>query len=445
MKKIQKKEILALLLIFVIGFALRYTLFYYASDIENINGLTGSYLADANSIIEGHWFYRFIQNQYVLNTNQPKGFSVLLYLLKITFNNHMFFVLLVFNTLIDSLTAIVIWKICDYAFHNKVVGYISALIYAICPLTVINSVQQLPDAFAPFLLAVLLLFWINPKSTKLHWIFTGLILGMSQYFRGELKYIFYVLIFCELIYHFKLSKLKKWAIIYITSLIVLSPLGIYNYTQIGHYVTAPTSAWGSAYEALGQKKDNPWGIVLSDQWLDEDAYQHGYIGAFNYEANQYYKTKFIEYVKTYPMEYLKTIIDYRLQDAFFPRTYAIFNLNRSYLIENETKQFCNSKFSSSDVSKCILISNKIKQIEASKSRDISTLFFLGVVLFVIVNFKRIKDYLWLPFVWGFFPMSISLLKQIEPRNVAPNLVVASIMLGYVVYYLSSRLKNKFIH
>ena len=66
--------------------------------------------------------------------------------------------------------------------------------------------------------------------------------------------------------------------------------------------------------------------------------------------------------------------------------------------------------------------------------------------FIIINIKKYREYMWIVLVWLFFPVSISLLKQIEPRNVAPNLVAlisaSGFVIDYAIQFIRLKLFNK---
>ena len=329
MKK--KNKIIFFSILMIIGILLRIGLYYFGMDKVNINGLTGGYLHEADTVLNTtHWFYDTIAGMMVLNTNHPKGYSFLIVILKLLFSENWLVAMHWVNAIVDSMTAIMLFLICKHTFKKESIGYIASVIYIFCPLTIINSVQELPDAFAIFLLSLLIYVWIKPqKNNYIKYIYLGVTAGICSYFRAELVFVVYILIFCDLVKNLNIKKvLIEFGIVFISLQILAMPWGLYTYSQTGRYITGSTSAWGSAYEALGQNPNIKEDIVLNDIWLNEHALKHGFYGAFNYEANEYYKKQFINYVLKYPYNYIETIVKYRLEDAFFPRTFAIFNLNR---------------------------------------------------------------------------------------------------------------------
>ena len=443
-KKNKQFIILAILVIF--GIFLRMFLYKYGMEKGNINGLTGGYLSEADSILSSsQWFYDNIAGKMILNTNHPKGYAFLIAFLKILTNDNWLYAMHWLNAIVDSFTAILIFKICHHAFKNDNVGYVAAFIYTICPLTIINSVQELPDAFAPFLLALLIYNWVKP-SEKLFkkYLVIGLCLGLCGYFRAELIYIIFILIIVDLLNNYNLKIFIQKALILIVTLqIMMAPWGLYTYSQTGKYITGSTSAWGSAYEALGQNPNVKWDIELNDIWLNQDALENGYYGAFNYEANDYYKGQCIEYVKTYPGNYIETVVKYRLMNAFFPKTYAIANLDRSLSEMADSYKFCEANFSTSlDKTLCYKTDKFVKLTEGLYARIISIFFVVTMIIFMIMNLKKWKEYSWIVLIWLYFPCAIALLKQIEPRNVAPNLVVLIIACGFVIVKLFEIIINK---
>lgn len=433
--------------IVVIAFLLRFSFFYFLADYDNINALTWDYINDSNTLLAGKNIFMtssLTTGKLVLNTTHPKGYAVLLTLFRLVFPNRYWIGMIALQCLADAAVCWMLYKIADQLFHNQTISYTSAVIWAVLPTAIINCNQYLPDAYSCFIMASFILAYNHQyKSLYKKYICIGLLCGVAQYFRSEFMYLWLIAVIADLIRN-KMF-IKMLLCFFCTCFMVLlvdSPWITYSYKKTGVPLISTTNAWSAAYGAIGEYKNNSIGTSYGDVWLSQIAVSKGFDGPFCIEANKYFKGQFLNYVKTYPMEYLHIIFTYRLPYAFVPTTYARFNLNREYDTASESTYERLAK----DTDQISTIQYKIvKQIdgrlwsfEATECQSLSWIVLILNLLFFALNYKEWKKYIFLLLGWLSFPLAISALKQIEPRNVAANLPIMILAASWILVTMSQK-------
>lgn len=434
MKKNRSNYIL--FVVFVIAFLIRMFFYLVLVNKHNYNGLTMGYLNEAFDIVKGReWFMGSLNGNYQLLTLHPKGFATMMALIVWFFPNDYMLVLHILISLAEAFVCIFLFDISKNLFNNKKIGLISSFIYAVYPIAIFNSIQDLPDAFAPFLITLLVFVYFKKwKNMRTKYLLVGFVCGLSYYFRAEFFLAIFVVVIADVIAFGINKKIFSNSLLMIFVFILInSPWVIYAYSKTGKLMLSSQNAYGSAYEAIGEKKDNSQGIILGDWYVEELAVKNGYDGAWTYDANKFFKEKFVDYVKNNPKEYFGIILNYRLPKAFVPESYVWFNLNRSY-DEMDTKKIC-EKEKLIDYNLCVISFEYAKKVEFG-ARYLTFPFFVSAVIFSFYSlfFKKLRKYSLIIGVYLYSPFVVSLLKQIEPRNVLGNFPIAVLLFSYVIYY-----------
>ncbi len=432
----------------------RYYVFFYMMNTNNPNGLMVSdplgYLDEAQNIVNGgEWFMGYLNGNYQLLTMHPKGFSVLLAILIKLFGDTGYLTALHWLMLIaDVSVCIFLFQIIKKLFHSEGAGVLASWLWALNPHAIFNCAQDEPDAFACFFIAVLIYFYFKEyKKTWTRYLVLGVWCGFAHYFRSEFLLLVPVIWFADVLRTRKILSVTKWWLVCICAfLCVNSPWMIYSYQKSGHVMMSSQNAWGAAWGALGENPDNSYGLQIGDQYVWDEAVENGFDGAWTYDANQYFKERWITYVTENPGEYAETIIKYRLAKAFFPGEYVWFNLNITY--NNEAwLQSCSWNGYAKYVTPCYMYTTFILWYEYKLASYFSVVEFAFLIVFAVLTFKkkRFLDYNLLFWIYLYFPVVISLLKQIEPRNIAGNQPVLIIAMTMVIYWAFHWIKGLIKH
>ncbi len=447
-KQLRKTEI-ALLAITLTAFVIRLLFYFLFMNYKNKNGLTGGYMNNAASLLSGQNVFMipsYLSDQYVLETVHPKGYPVLLALAQIIAGQDYYWILIhILQAAADASVCLFLFRICQFLFKSDKPGVITAVFWCIFPPAISNSVQELPDAFACFLMAWLIYaFYREYSKLWKRYVSLGVVLGLAQYFRPEFMYLFVLVLFAELIRRVSINKLLIEALaIFAMIMAIDSPWLIYSWKVSGKPSFSSTTAWGSAYEGIGYSYFNPDNIVPTDEWVTEKAVENGFDGAWSEGGDEYYKGLVFEFIKKYPAQCLQIVIN-RLPTAFTPTNRIGINLNRAgswppmqigVNTELNSTQFNEHVLTEADLSKYSWIIGLDAFIISFEEIMplFSELLLFCMIAFIGINRKRWKQYSFLYLSWCFIPFAICCLKDIESRNVGITLVPIAVAFGFLVY------------
>jgi 4-amino-4-deoxy-L-arabinose transferase-like glycosyltransferase len=423
------------------AFLIRFGFYVFLFDKTAVkNGLTGGYLNEASSVFTNSPFMRVISDQIYLDSTHPKGYSVLLAIFKLVFNNNNWLFVHVFQALTDALVCYFIYKICVFVFKDnkgEKSGLISAWIYALLIPAICMNLAEGPDAFSCFFFAFVLFLFVHPMQKKyVKFILIGLVFGIAIYFRAEFMYLIFVFAILELIWkrNYKLfNKLIAIALSILVMFTILSPWMIYSKIKSGFVLVSSSNLWGSAYESIGEDPSNSERIVLSDEWITKQATMQGFYSPWSPQADNYFKAKTLNYIKIHPGNYLKNVIKNRIPLAIAPPFNFWNSLNKANLNEFS---FTKYRLKEGTDRYATILKHPFEFLSSMYMElimmIISILLLIGFIIFLIKKRKEIQLLLLFLLPWAYYVFSISAIKQIEPRNVAPNLVIEVIAFSYLL-------------
>jgi hypothetical protein len=281
----------------------------------------------------------------------PPGFSVLEFLffciLKIPISQFIG----IFGILIDLLTLITLNKLLKELNINDSWAKICLLIYAIAPPLIYASVFQTPDSLISlFIMFIFLCLLKFDKENKIKYILLiGLINGICAYFRSD-----YFLLPGFVLLYFLIQKLsiiniynyiKFNLFVYSVSIIILLPWGIRNYLTFNKFSISSSALGGTLVSGLAAFS-NPWHLLPSDLDRKAEAISAGIETPFEFNGDQYFKTKFATYLNENPVYYLKSI---GLRTLFFlvsPQPWGLKKYDTGMKfsnLKNQTNYFGNIK------------------------------------------------------------------------------------------------------
>lgn len=387
------------------------------------NGLTRQYIRGGISIAQGQGLTRTTTGGgEIPDVLHPAGYPVLISIVYVAGGPSLILPIMhSVQIVLDSLVCLLLF-LCGRNFFGRGVGVIAAGIYAVLPQAIVACMPILPDAMACFFLALALCCFSFVYARSARWaVPTGLALGLACHFRAEflaLPLLFSVV----LVLVTSLRTACRWIpAMWLAFAIVLMPWMIWTYKATGTMLIGTTSPGGSMYESLGERSDNPWGIVCNDGWLDGDAIRRGLESPWDVDGNRLYRRLAFECIRSDLPYYVKLVVGHRL-----PKAILGLAMGRGYLnidVPEDYVALC-AEGRLNGVGR--LLKHPVMTLSASWENVLQrliTVAFLGSlgVLFVLYSGKRVIVVL-LAGIWAYFVTSISLLKLVEARNIIPVIV-----------------------
>lgn len=338
---------------------------------------------------------------------------------------------------LDALSVLLIFLFARNVY-GLAVGIYSAWVYALMPGTIVLTLPFLPDAYARFFAALILAIASYSRFEK-PWSYpcTGIAIGMAFYFRAEFLIWPLIIWMC---YAFDTRSLIRPTLrlvpLIAAMLVVMLPWTLWTYQTVGRPMLSTSSSGGSMYQSLGQIPSNPWNIVLDDNWLGGDAVKRGFSSQWSPEASEFYARKWRENIAADPVFFLKTVMKERLPFALIPgytykhgRSNEEVNLSDLQAAERLTKwQF---------VERYPLLVLRNRGFEIAMM-GLSAVLLVIMLISVVVMKSSWHKMAWLIIPWIATISSISIVKQIESRNVSTILVVQSVAVAIVIVALLRR-------
>jgi len=334
----RKKELIILIVIFLIALSLRGIALYRLYNSDYFAGIRSGLDASAHNLFLGNGFSKVTQGKLTPDFQQLPGYSFLLAMTYKIFGHESDIYLQIIQILLSSCSVFIIFGIAK-RFFNKNIALVSSFLWAIWLPEIRLSVAVLYDTSAVFLtlLACYLFFKSVVDNKKYFWIYAAIIIGISLYFRSDSLLLPLFLGIGSWIYkrNWK-AALGKTLTMFLIIFTILFPWGIRNYLVFHTFTFGRATLWQSMWEGFGEFK-NPFGAVLSDGVTYEQVAQE-YPG-IDYASPQYQdvlKTKVIQAIKTHPGWYILMMPKRLISMLFTPR--GMGSIGR-LLGEHFTRQF----------------------------------------------------------------------------------------------------------
>ena len=217
----------------------------------------------------------------------------------------------ILGILLELLTLFYLFKISDKIGNTKI-AYLATWIYALSPQAISLSVSMTPDALMPLLVTsttYLFLKYLENYNTK-YVLLIAIVNGIGGYLRSD---------FILLPFAFNLLFLINWrkinfkqiaffnTTIAVITILILTPWALTNKKNTGEFNPTSTSLGATLITGLSILP-NPWNLGPTDYERFAEAQQQGYISPFEYEANEMFTNRFVEYVKEEPLYYTKACL-----------------------------------------------------------------------------------------------------------------------------------------
>lgn len=106
-----------------------------------------------------------------------------------------------------------------------------------------------------------------------------------------------------------LQRSTRAAVLFATTLVAMVPWSIYTHATIGEYRLTSSNSSASYYLGLGVLPNNPWGVVLNDDFVDKLVQEKvGAKSAPTLLGEQYLKGAFKEAVVAHPVAFAKRVV-----------------------------------------------------------------------------------------------------------------------------------------
>lgn len=372
----------------------------------------------------------------------PAGYSWLLYpLYRLGNFSGMISSARVLQIVTDSLVCVLAFLFARNIFGAPV-GRLAAWLYAFCPAMIYLCQTILPDAYHGFFAGSILCLASFATPRRGAWLLAaGAATGLACHFRSEYQLMPLVIFLIVLLNWRRFVPSVAWSAgMTAVMLIVLAPWALWTKQVSGHAQFGGVGAWSGMYVGIGEDPQNPWGIVMNEPWLTQDAINRGFESHISHEANQEYKKLCWQYVRQYPGRYARCILVNRLPLAFATphlttnrTTSGEFSFTKYLVEEGLTRWGVIRKYPGKVV--------KYMGPQLAMSA-VSALLTLSLLVTLVVFRREWRRVAWLVIPWGYTVGTVVLIKSIEPRNMAPPLFVQTVALAIVVTYVVHRWRGR---
>jgi len=366
---------------------------------------------------------------FVPATLHPPGYSLMLWgFYEIGNFDGMLRLMRIASALLDASVCVLL-----FVFVRNVIGLapalVSAWVWVFLPTPLLLMLTFKPDAFVCFFTALILALASSARSGRaVAWAATGAAVGLAFYFRPEFLAWPALLFVCAWIDSGRLWRSVAGAVVMgIAALALLSPWMLWTSHAVGRPMLGTSSAGGSMYEALGEIPANPWGVTLDDGWVEQDARSRGFSSAWSPEADVFYRKLYWRCVREHPGFWLRNIVVNRLPLALVP----------AYEPPERDWRFFSDYRLREGLTRWQVVMKHPGAVLRHKGPAILTALLSGLLVVAmlaaaVIERRRWRRVAWLVLPWLFVVATMSLVKQIEPRNVAGTLVVLAAAAGVVV-------------
>lgn len=372
---------------------------------------------------------------YLPGTLHPPGYSLLLWGYYALGNfDGMVRLTRITSALLDASVCVLL-----FVFVRNVLGAAPALaaawVWVLLPAPLMLLLTFRPDAFVCFFAAlVLCLASYTRLGRPWAWAATGAALGVAFYFRPEFLAWPAVLFLCAWIDSGRLWRsVAGAALLGIAMLVLLSPWLLWTYHAVGRPMFGTSSAGGSMYEALGEDPANPWGVTLNDGWVDQDARSRGFATVWSPEADESYRRLHWRCVREHPGFWARNLLIRRLPMALVPR----------YELPSGDERFFADYREREGLTRWgVVMKYPGAALEhkgaAALMVMLSALLVVAMLTAAVIERRRWRRVMWLVLPWLFVIAVMSMVKQVEARNVAGTRVVQAAAAGVVIEHLIAR-------
>jgi hypothetical protein len=334
----------------------------------------------------------------------------------------------VVQMVLDALVPLLLFALGAALFSQRV-GLAAAWIYAFLPPPIFLVFTLTNHSLTPFLGALILATASRAGPGRERWVLAaGAAVGLASLFRPDFLPMLGVLF---LIYwatsRSLLRAAGRAAAAAVVAFAVYSPWIAYASDAAGRLVVTTTTGAG-LYQHLGILPGNPWGIVLDDNWIERDAVARGLAGgAWSPEADLVYRELYARHVREEPLYVAKLVLLHRLP----------FALATPYLIRDPRDR---PEFRFGELRRKTGLSNwgVVQAYPGTFLRlmwpeiamiGLSGLLSANLVALLWWERHRWRTLTWLLLPWAYHVGSLSMVKYIEPQNIAVVLGVQSVGLG----------------
>jgi putative flippase GtrA len=337
----------------------------------------------------------------------------------------------ILQVLFDALTAIFIFLFARNLFGRSAAG-IAAWIYVCLPPPMFQNLILTNHALTPCLAALIL--WLVSSARpgrRMIFVAAGVGTGLAALIRPDFLLFPFVLLLILWIHRRSAAfAFQGFALIFLLTALIYAPWPVWTARHTGKPVLTATTGAG-LYAQLGLLPDNPWGIVGKDSWAAKDAYDRGFEhGPWSVEAHAFYTELYWKRVAQHPLYVAKLVLVHRLPFAVCP----------PYLIrdprDRPSFRFSELRYEEGLSNWGIVRKYPLRFVQLMWPEALmvllSGILALNLAGLILVRRRDWRLLAWLILPWGYHATSVSLLKNVEPQNMLPALVVQSVGLGYTL-------------
>jgi 4-amino-4-deoxy-L-arabinose transferase-like glycosyltransferase len=411
---------------------------------RSVAGITVSYFQSAADLVGGDPF-RVAEGTELLH---PFGYSFIIAAVQsVTGANDAWTLLVVtLMQLALDVSAIYLAYVVGRNLHSRRTGMWVAAAYAVNPLIVLAALQPNPEALSPFLMTAVLASASMVGRDRRWWLWAGLACGIAAQFRSEfLPLVGGVVLYVVLIGAWRGQMLRMVAMLAVAAACML-PFVLGTWAETGTPRVSTTNGWATAWQGLGEKADNPWGLKLGDKYCYLEAERMGYPTPWGPEANEHFKQEFVAAVKEHPGYYAKLVLLKRIPDVFDTQKarynyleYAV-GVGNMYAALDQYAVYRQEGIVS-------VVTEHPRLLVASNTAGLVLraslwLSYAGLVLYVLVNIRKPRRWLLLTLPFAYIVLSLTVIKFVEPRQFFTLLPIYTIAVGAVAHQGWERLGRR---
>jgi 4-amino-4-deoxy-L-arabinose transferase-like glycosyltransferase len=331
--------------------------------------------------------------------------------------------------LLDALAAVFIFLFARNLFGRSAARF-AGWIYVFLPPPMFQNLILTNHALTPCLAAVILWLLSCARPGRLApFVATGVATGLAALVRADFLLLPFVLLLILWIWRRSAAfAFRGFALILLLTALVYAPWPAWTARSTGKPVLTATTGAG-LYAQLGLLPDNPWGIVGKDSWAANDAYARGFEhGPWSVEAHTFYSNLYWSRLRQHPLYVARLVLLHRLPFAICP-PYLIRDPRDRPAFRFSELRYEEGLSNWGIVRKYPLRFLRLMWPEALMLL-LSGVLALNLVALILFRHRDWRLLAWLVLPWGYHAASVSLLKNVEPQNMLPALVVQSVGLGY---------------
>lgn len=214
------------------------------------------------------------------------------------------------QALLTAFYPLLIYALAMRLFNHKTYAWIAAWLSALYLPFAFLSVVGLPIAFVSGFVLIALYCCARGLQERCYrdMFLTGLAIGAGCYFKSHIIYLWIFLgLYLLLVQKGWKRPILSISLMALGTYMLLLPWAYSNYAHSGKWLWGSTMTWVSIWKGVGENP-NPWGVIMLDSYGTDIAKQNGFEDDVSPQAGEWFKTRFLSYLKEDPLFFINATI-----------------------------------------------------------------------------------------------------------------------------------------